>query len=503
MKESRAPWAVGIDYGTSSSLACVAGPDHPMGVVPIPQKPDGPVLDHLPGYLYCPAAGRVIVGEVARRFFTLKPHKVVRSVKRDLAGSWTVGRSTYSAGDLVRFVLREVLAAARAEMPQPVRSVVLTVPSTYGQNERSTLVTAARGASRWLGEVTLLDEPLAAFLAYLDESRRGLGPPAPPRGSVLVFDMGGGTTDISVIEIDSAGDAFRARVLGVWSDARLGGDDFDTALAGQLASEWMGLCPRDRGPLTESERRHAGGKMVAAAEQAKIELGAGPGPVTIRVTRLPGGPDIEAGLDDASYRSAADALLGRVQEALRSGLERAGMGRGDPDVVVMAGGMAHTRIVRKEVEAFFGRPSVVLDDPLTAVVRGACLHHMSLVGATPPVLIEPLRPVLGRTLSIRLAGGRFLPLLSAGTELPAERTLHGCLLTPHTGCAAVRVPLYTEGEAAGRRLLATLTVGSDRPLPGGQPVGIEIAADTNKLMRVRAFLEDGSPRARLLEVTGL
>lgn len=496
--------ACGIDYGTTSSLAAVAGGGTPLHLVPVPQKPDGPLLDYLPGYLYFPTTRRVIVGEVARRFYTLKPHKVIRSIKRDLSQTWTIGRTTYDAGDLVRFVLREILSAVRSRLPHPVRSAVLTVPSIFGQQERRTLIDAAHGASRWLRDVTLLDEPLAAFLAYLDEARGGFCPHPPDAGRVMVFDMGGGTTDISVLEVEGDGSgAWKARVLGVWSDTRLGGDDFDTALAGQLAAEWMSRCGADRGPLTESERRYAGGKMVAAAERVKMELCRGQDPARVRVERLPAGSDLETRVDADSYRSTVDALLGRVREALRHGLERSSTSGREVDVVVLAGGMGRTPLVRGEVEDFFGRPPVVLEDPVTAVVRGACLHHMSLSGESPPVLIEPLRPVLSQTMGLRLAGSRFLPIIEAGTELPARRTLHGCLLTPHTGCAAVRVPLYSDGESHGRRLLATLTLSSERILPGGQPVGIELTVDTNKMLKVRAFLGGERSSARDLDVQGL
>jgi molecular chaperone DnaK len=496
--------AVGIDYGTTSSLAAVAGEETPLHLVPVPQKPDGHLLDFVPGYLYFPRAHRVIVGDVARRFYTLKPHKVIRSVKRGMSLSWTIGRTTYSAADLVRYVLREILTAVRARVPHPVRSAVLTAPSTFGQEERRTLIDAALGASRWLEGVTLLDEPLAAFLAYLQEAQEGLCPDPPRRGTVLVFDMGGGTTDISVLDVRGGGSGgWKARVLGVWSDNRLGGDDFDTALAGHLAAEWMNSSATQRGPLTESERRYAGGKMMAAAESVKMDLARGGDPVPVRVDGLPAGPDLHTSVDRVLYRSTVDALLGRVREALLHGLERAGVEQRQVDTVVLAGGMARTRVVGNEVASFFGRPPVLLEDPVTAVVRGACIHHMAMVGQSTSVILEPLRPVLSHTMGLRLAGNRFMPILEAGTELPAGRTMHGCLLTPHTGCAAVRVPLYSDADAGRRRLMATLTLSSDEPLPGGQPVALELQADVNKLIRVRAFLERGSSVERRLEVTGL
>lgn len=504
MKAAEGTSAVGIDYGTTSSLAAVAGGDVPLHLVPVEQKPDGHLLDYVPGYIYFPRANRVIVGDVARRFYTLKPHKVIRSVKRGMSLSWTIGRTTYSASDLVRYVLREILSAVRARVPHPVRSAVLTAPSTFGQEERRTLIDAALGASRWLKDVTLLDEPLAAFLAYLQEAHEGLCASPPAAGTVLVFDMGGGTTDISVLDVRGDGSrGWKARVLGVWSDNRLGGDDFDTALAGHLAAEWMDMSASQRGPLTESERRYAGGKMMATAERVKKELARGIDPVEVAVDGLPAGPDLVTSVDRALYRSTVDALLGRVREALRHGLERAGVEARQVDRVVLAGGMGLTRVVRDEVSAFFGRPPVPLEDPVTAVVRGACIHHMAIVGQSPPVLLEPLRPVLSHTVGLRLAGNRFMPILEAGTELPASRTIHDCLLTPHTGCAAVRVPLYSDAEAGGRRLVATLTLSSEEPLPGGQPVALELRADVNKLMKVRAYLQRGSTVDRRLEVTGL
>jgi molecular chaperone DnaK len=504
MKSRQESSAVGIDYGTTSSLAAVAGAHTPLHIVPVEQKPDGHLLDFVPGYLYFPRAHRVIVGDVARRLYTLKPHKVIRSVKRGMSQSWTIGRTTYGAADLVRYVLREILLAVRARLPHPVRNAVLTAPSTFGQEERRTLIDAALGASRWLQGVTLLDEPLAAFIAYLQEAHAGLCPGPPERGTVLVFDMGGGTTDISVLDVRGSGPlGWRARVLGVWSDNRLGGDDFDTALAGHLAAEWMDSSGAPRGPLTESERRYAGGKMMASAEWAKKELARGIDPVTVTVDGLPAGPDLETRVDGALYRDTVDALLGRVREALTHGLERAGVEPRQVDRVVLAGGMGRTRVIGDEVASFFGRPPVPLEDPVTAVVRGACIHHMAIVGQSPSVLLEPLRPVLSHTMGLRLAGRRFKPILEAGTELPASRTVHGCLLTPHTGCAAVRVPLYSDADGGRRRLMATLTLSSDTPLPGGQPVTLELRADINKLIKVRAFLERGSSVERRLEVTGL
>mgnify|MGYP003937758899 CR=1 FL=1 len=121
------------------------------------------------------------------------------------------------------------------------------------------------------------------------------------------------------------------------------------------------------------------------------------------------------------------------------------------------------------------------------------------------MLLEPLRPVLTETMGLRLARGRFLTLLEEGTELPASRTLRGCLTTPHTGCAAIRVPLYATagGDGSARRLMATLTLAADMDLPGGQPVGIEVRADTNKLITVRAFLDRESGPSRTLRVRGL
>jgi len=493
---------VGIDYGTTSSLAAVAPDRGRPRIVPVPQRPDGPVLDSLPAYFYFPSAGRVVVGEVARRLFTLKPHKVVRSVKRDLSRSWSIGRRSWNAGQLVTFALAELVRALEAELGSPPRGAVVTVPSTFGQRDRQIVVDAAREAGI-TGDVSLLDEPLAAFLAWLDEAEAGKTAAAPPEGRVLVFDMGGGTTDVSVLEIGRGGRGRTARVLGVWSDTRLGGDDFDHAVAGHLAGRWMAGLPSGLGPLTESERRWAGGKLLVAAEELKIALHGRRDEASVRVPDLPGATNLATLVDRATYEETVGVLLGRVLDTLAHGLERSGLAPGDVDRVMLAGGMSRLGLVRREVERFFGAPVTVLADPVTAVVRGACLHHSALVGREPGALVDPLRPVLTEGLDMRLSGGRWVTLLDGGTELPAARTLEGCLLTPHTGCGAIRLPLYTGDGPGGRRLLATMTLTSPVPLPGGQPVSIEVAADTNKLIDVRAHLADGGSAQRRLGVTGL
>jgi molecular chaperone DnaK (HSP70) len=497
--------ALGVDYGTSCSLAAVAGRGGGPELVPVNERPRATAAHSLPGYLYFPSRGRVVVGEVARRLYPLKPHKVVRSVKRDLEGSWTVGRTTYAATDLVTLTLRELLGAVRAHAGRAADGLVLTVPSTFGQAQRRALIAAACAADDAIEEVTLLDEPLAAFIAFLHEARAGRCPAPPRSGRVMVFDMGGGTTDISVLSVRSAeAGGSSARVLGVSSDTRLGGDDFDHALAGHLASMWMDGSAVDSGLLTDSERRWTGGRLLVAAERAKVALCSGRRSVHVGIEDLPSGP-LSVDVDGRVLAEVTDVLAMRVRETVRQGLDVAGIGPGGVDLAVLAGGMSRCGLVRDAVAGVLGRPPVLLDDPVTAVVRGACLHHQALRGDATQVLLEPLRPVLTETMSLRLAGGRFMTLLESGTELPAERTVRGCLLTPHTGCASVRVPLYASGEGEGspRRVRATLTLSAGADLPGGQPVGLEVAADTNKIVTVRAFLEHGRSSSLPLAVRGL
>jgi molecular chaperone DnaK len=486
MTDQPQTFAVGIDFGTTNSTICLCPPDGRPAIVPIRQLPDDQTLPWLPGFIYFPSGRKVIVGQAARRYYHLKPHRTVRSVKRDLDRVFTVGGRTYSGADLVLFITRHLLRECRETAGAVVREAVLTVPATFGHRERKTLREALLETSRSIRKVYLLDEPLAAFMAHANDTGVLTGPTGgAAREHVLIADMGGGTTDLAVLRLENAGGRTHVSPLAVWSHLSLGGDDFDRFVAQDIAvaRAEAGLMALER--LTDSERKFLRAKFVTIAEDIKMRLGSPPRQLEVTVDGLPGEASFAVAMNGERYGRLTRPLTDAFIESIRYVLERGNLLPGDIGRVILTGGMSRAAVVRGAAEDFFGRKAELSPDPESAVARGACYYHASLLRPDRGD-IETLRPVMTRALFLRMQGGRMLRVLPSCQPVPARTTLSH-LVSPVIRCQALRLPFY-QGNDDGSELasIVTLTLGADRAMRPGSPVTVEVDVDENKMIAITA-----------------
>jgi len=486
-------YAVGLDFGTTNSTICAAAPSGKPEAVPMRQLPDRERLGHLPGFIYFARENRVHIGEAARRYYHLKPHRVFRSVKRGLDRVYRVGKRSYTGADLARVLLRHMVRECGEKTGEPVRECVLTVPATFGHREREVLRKALLGASRSLKRVFLLDEPLAAFLAHVNDSGSYEGRGADPSFSehAVLADMGGGTTDLAVLRIQGTGTALRVSPLAVWSHLELGGDDFDRFLAAHMAAarEAAGLMPMEG--LTESEKKYLWGRFMTAAEEMKLALGQDPQEVSREIQGLQGEQAFRYRIDGGRYAAVTQPLLDALAESFRYVLQRAGLAGGGIDRVILTGGMSRAGVIGGAVRDFFGRDPELSRDPQSAVARGAWYHHASML-LPERTDVETLRPVLTKALFLRMQGGRMLRVMPSCLPVPARTRIENQLVTPIARSQALRLPFYQgDDEGGGVRPLVTLTLGGRRHMAPGLPVTVDIEVDENKMIVLSARAGDG------------
>ena len=487
--------ACGLDFGTTNSSICYSRPDGRPQVVSIRQLPDEQQLPYLPGYIYFAGGRRVYVGQFAKNYFHLKPHRVIRSVKRELDSMFRVGKNTYSGGSLARMIMRRLLAACREQSGRIVRECCLTVPSTFGSRERDTLRGALLKASRSLEKVLLLDEPLAAFIAHMSHADSPAG--GPGAMNVMLIDMGGGTTDLAVLRVEGAGRSMQVTPLSVWSHVHFGGDDFDRFTAMDIALRRIeeGLISYDG--LTESERKFLWGSYFTAAEKIKHNLADDGKDTQVSATSLPGEKPLDYSVNEAGYRQVTRPLLETLRESIRYVLERGGTNARACDRIVLTGGMSRFRIIQDEVAEFFGRDPELSPHPLRAVAEGACLRHASVLNPDRAG-IETVKPVLTKALFLRLAGRRMVKVLPSCLRLPVKVRIEKKFATPLARSDALRIPFY-QGNDDGSEThhLVTLTLRGKRILPPALSVAIDVEVDENKMIALNAGPLNAGPGLEL------
>jgi len=445
-------------------------------------------MPYLPGFIYFAAGRRVYVGQSAKKYYHLKPHRVVRSVKRGLDRVFSVGRNAYTGADLARLIMLRLLRECREQTGEIVRECVLTVPSTFGHRERETLREALLKTSRSIKKVHLLDEPLAAFISHANDSDsfKGMASDRSYRENVMLVDMGGGTTDLALLRLEGTGKALKVNPLAVWSHLQLGGDDFDRLIAMDIALKRVeeGLIPYER--LTESERKFLWGNFLVAAEDLKLRLGSARGEVRVEAGGLQGEKPLGYCMDEALQRRITKPLTDALIECIRYVLARGNVAREDLGRIILTGGMSRARIIQRAVQDFFQRETEMSGEPQSAVARGACYYHASVLNPDRED-IDTLKPVLTKALFLRMSKRRMVKVLPSCLGLPAGRQLSHQFVSPVASCNALRIPFYQGNDDGSEiRPLVTLTLAGGKRLPPGLPVIIDVKVDENKMISVSA-----------------
>jgi len=392
--------AVGIDLGTTNSVVSVLEAADP---VVIPNAEGARITPSVVGFS---KSGDVLVGEVAKRQAITNPTRTIRSVKRHMGTSWTIDidGKAYTPQEISARILGKLKRDAESYLGEPVTQAVITVPAYFDDAQRT--ATKEAGVIAGLEVLRIINEPTAAALAY------GLDKEGADQ-TVLVFDLGGGTFDVSVLEIGEG--VFEVKATA--GNGRLGGDDWDSAIV-----DWLVKGFRDNEGVDLSTDKMAMQRLSEAAEKAKIELSALQ-ETNINlpfITATSDGPKhLEVKLTRAKFDELTAGLVEKCRVPFESALRDSGLSTGDIDHVILVGGSTRIPAVQKLVAELTGREPHKGVNPDEVVAAGAAVQAGVLTGSVKDILLLDVTPL---SLGIETKGGITHKLIERNTTIPTKRS---------------------------------------------------------------------------------
>ncbi len=390
---------IGIDLGTTNScVAVMEGGD----VVVIPNAEGGRTTPSVVGFS---KTGERFVGQAAKRQAVANPERTLSSIKREMGTDYTVkvdGKS-YTPQEISAMILQKLKKDAEDYLGQPVDSAVITVPAYFTDSQRQATKDAGKIAG--LEVQRIINEPTAAALAY------GVDKEAPQK--IMVYDLGGGTFDVSVLDIDGG----VIEVLATAGNNRLGGDDFDACVVDYLLSQFKKETHMDIRKDAAAMQR-----VREAAEKAKIEL-SGLSSTTVNLPYLAVGPQGPVHMDVTLTRAKFNELTGHLVEKtmgpMQQALSDAGIKSSDLGKVLMVGGSSRIPAVRDAVKRFTGKEPFQGINPDECVAMGAALQGGVLSGQVTGLLLLDVTPL---SLGIETLGGVCTRLIERNTTLPITKS---------------------------------------------------------------------------------
>jgi len=455
---------IGIDLGTTNSCVAVMEGGEPV-VIP---NPEGNRTT--PSVVAFSKTGERLVGQVAKRQAVTNPERTVLSIKRDMGSNRKVNidGKQYTPQEISAMILQKLKADAESYLGETISQAVITVPAYFSDAQRQ--ATKDAGKISGLEVLRIINEPTAAALAYgLDKERDQ---------KILVFDLGGGTFDVSLLEI---GDGV-FEVLATSGNNRLGGDDFDQRVINWLADEFK----KENGIDLRNDKM-AAQRLKEAAEKAKVEL-SGVATTNINlpfITADATGPKhLDITLTRAKFDELTADLVEKTMEPTRRALADAELTPADIDKVLLVGGSTRIPAVQEAVKKYMGKEPFKGINPDECVAVGAAIQAGVLSGEVKDLLLLDVTPL---SLGIETLGGVFTKLIERNTTIPTKKSQ--VFSTASDGQTSVDIRVY-QGEremAANNKLIGNFQLTGIPPAPRGVPQ-IEVAfdIDANGIVHVSA-----------------